>query len=152
MAGYSGTPLGKKLGIKESFRILIANEPDGFRPELGDLPENVTVYTRLGKELDLILFFVDTCNELERNFSSFAGRLVSNGMLWVCWPKKASGLPTDLNFDVVQKTGLARGLVDTKICAVNEIWSGLKFVIRVKDRGRLKSTPRRGKAKHKEAK
>jgi hypothetical protein len=147
MAGYSGTPLEKKLGIKEGFRILIVNEPAGFRSELGILTPNVIVYTRSDEEMDLILFFVKTSNELELSFTSLARRLVQNGMLWVCWPKKTSGVSSDLNFDVVQKTGLAIGLVDTKICAVNEVWSGLKFVIRVKDREAVEHTSRKIKTK-----
>jgi len=134
MAGYSGTPLVKKLGIKEGSSVTIVNGPRSFREELGPLPAGAKVVSRPGTQVDLVLFFVKTRSELARRFPELAGRLVSNGMLWIAWPKKSSGVPTDLSFAAVQETGLFAGLVDTKICAVNEIWSGLKFVVRLKDR------------------
>lgn len=134
-AGYSGTPLAKKLGIKEGFEVGLANSPKGFQEELGVLPDNVRVHTdKLPKTLDLILLFVDSERSLFKHFPSMMKRIPSNGTLWVAWPKKSSGVDTDLSFDVVQKFGLAEGLVDVKICAVNEVWSGLKFVYRLKDR------------------
>ena len=86
------------------------------------------------KPLDIILLFVTKKADLLKQFTPLAQRLTAAGMIWVAWPKKASGVPTDLNFDVVQKHGLGGGLVDTKICAVDEVWSGLKFVYRLKDR------------------
>jgi hypothetical protein len=134
VAGYSGTPLIKKLGIKENFRVVMIGAPDGLMAELGKLPNNVTVLSRPKAPLDFALLFVKSRFILEGAFSQLAGMLAPTGMIWVSWPKKASGVTTDLNFDVVQKIGLETGLVDVKICAVNEIWSGLKFVIRVKDR------------------
>lgn len=135
MAGYSGTPLVKKLGFKEGFRAGFVNSPKGFRKELGDLPERVTVLTeRLSKPLDLIILFADSERGLKREFPKSMSKLARNGMLWVAWPKKSSGLSTDLSFDNVQHVGLRAGLVDVKICAVNDIWSGLKFVYRLKDR------------------
>ena len=132
MAGYSGTPLGKKLGLKEGQRVVIRHAPDGFARELGPLPGGVTVAER--GELDLALLFIVTERELRAEFPRLERRLAPAGMLWVAWPKKASKRPTDLSFEVVQRVGLEAGLVDTKICAVNEIWSGLKFVRRLKDR------------------
>ena len=133
MAGYSGTPLVRKLGIKEGFRIALVNAPENFRQELG-LSEKVSVATRLVKPLDLILLFSDAEKSLKKDFGGLAAKLKSNGMLWVAWPKKSSGVPTDLSFDKVQRVGLEQGLVDVKICAVNDVWSGLKFVYRLKDR------------------
>ena len=139
MAGYSGTPLSKKLGIKEGFRVGLANSPEGFRSELTELPADVKFSTEnLPKQLDLILLFVESERMLKKEFPSMMRKIPSNGTLWVAWPKKSSGVKTDLSFDNVQKFGLAEGLVDVKICAVNETWSGLKFVYRLKDRARSK--------------
>jgi hypothetical protein len=134
MAGYSGTPLAKKLGIKEDFRLLFVNAPDGFQKELGELPPGVEIATRGNKSFNLIILFVDSERVLKKEFTKLAGKIVRNGMIWVAWPKKSSGVATDLTFDNVQQIGLRAGLVDVKICAVNEIWSGLKFVYRLKDR------------------
>jgi hypothetical protein len=134
MAGYSGTPLVKKLGIKEGFRVALVGAPAGFRSELLDLPARVSFVTSVTVDLDLILFFATTQLELTRNFSRLASKLVPTGMLWIAWPKKASGVASDLSDNAVREIGLDAGLVDVKVCAVNEIWSGLKFVIRVKDR------------------
>ena len=133
-AGYSGTPLTKKLGIKEDFRVAMIGAPDGFREELTDLPLGVTFVTSLAAQLDLIMFFVKSQSEMTRNFPRLAAKLKPAGMLWLAWPKKASGVATDLSDNSVRQIGLDAGLVDVKVCAVNEIWSGLKFVIRVKDR------------------
>jgi len=139
MAGYSGTPLPKKLGIKAGSRIALVNAPADFKSVLGDLPANVEFVTRSSKSLDIILFFVLTEYALVRDFAKLAARLVPNGMIWIAWPKKSSGVATDLSFDNVQRIGLDAGLVDVKICAIDETWSGLKFVYRVKDRASLKS-------------
>ena len=135
MAGYSETPLAKKLGIKEGFRIGVVNSPKGFKKELGSLPEKVKISVGdLLKPLDLIIFFTDSQRTLKIEFPILAEKLSVNGMLWIAWPKKISSVSSDLSFDIVQQTGLQAGLVDVKICAVNEIWSGLKFVYRLKDR------------------
>ena len=134
MAGYSGTPLVRKLGIKEGFRVMLVNAPDGFQKELGELPPDVEILTRGKQAFNVILLFVDSERMLKQEFSKLASKLVRNGMLWIAWPKKSSGVATDLSFDNVQQLGLREGLVDVKICAVNEIWSGLKFVYRLKDR------------------
>jgi len=134
MAGYSGTPLIKKLGIKEGFRVALVNPPKGFQKELGSLPDKAKFVPSVTNSLDVILLFVNSEAELRRKFVLLAANLVANGMLWVAWPKKSSGVATDLSFTNVQRLGLDAGLVDVKICAVNDVWSGLKFVYRVKDR------------------
>jgi hypothetical protein len=133
-AGYSGTPLVKKFGIKEGFRVALVGAPEGFRGELEGLPAGVSFVTSLQGQLDFVLFFAKTRQELTRNFSRLAAKLKPAGMLWIGWPKRASGVATDLSDGAVREIGLAAGLVDVKVCAINEIWSGLKFVIRVEDR------------------
>jgi hypothetical protein len=136
MAGYSGTPLVKKLGIKPGANIVFVSAPPDYTSEL-DLPLDVTVNSRSGKPLDFAQLFVKRETELRQKFSEYAKRLSASGMLWVSWPKKSSGVTTDLSENVVRKIGLNAGLVDVKICAVNEIWSGLKFVFRLKDRAKV---------------
>ena len=138
MAGYSGTPLVKKLGIKEGARVALVNSPENFQATLGELPDNVKFMKSTSKSLDLILFFVLTERALARDFAKLAARLTSNGMIWIAWPKKSSGVTTDLTFERVQRIGLDAGLVDVKICAVDDTWSGLKFVYRLKDRASRK--------------
>jgi hypothetical protein len=133
MAGYSTTPLVKKLGIKAGFNILFVNAPTGFVKEL-DLPPDVTANSRTQRPLDFVQLFVDSEKELHTKFSECARKLNASGMLWVSWPKKSSGVRTDLSESVVREIGLAAGLVDVKICAVDDVWSGLKFVFRLKDR------------------
>jgi hypothetical protein len=134
MAGYSGTPLPKKLGVKPNQRIALVNAPTDFAKVLGRLPENAAIVKRPSGPLDLILLFVDREQTLAKQFPILANKLQSNGMIWVAWPKKSSGVATDLVFEKVQRIGLDCGLVDVKICAVDDVWSGLKFVIRLKDR------------------
>ena len=138
MAGYSGTPLAKKLGIKEGSRIGLVNAPKDFQTELGKLPDKAKFVARVANSLDIILFFVLTERALARDFGKLAKKLVANGMIWIAWPKKSSGVATDLTFERVQRIGLDAGLVDVKICAVDETWSGLKFVYRLKDRASRK--------------
>jgi len=139
MAGYSGTPLAKKLGIKEGSRIALVNAPKNFQSELGELPDNVQFIKRPTKSLDIILLFVLTERALTRDFAKLAATLVSNGMIWIAWPKKTSGVATDLYEQRVRQIGLDAGLVDVKICAIDDTWSGLKFVYRLKDRSSIKS-------------
>jgi hypothetical protein len=140
MAGYSGTPLVKKLGIKPDFDIAFVNPPTNFVNQL-ELPPGVTVKSiSKSKDLDFILLFVKTRAILTEAFPQCAQKLTSNGMLWVSWPKRASGVATDVSENVVREIGLAAGLVDVKICAVDETWSGLKFVYRLKDRPKLKAS------------
>jgi hypothetical protein len=137
MAGYSGTPLVKKLGIKPGFNIAFVNAPSGFADEL-DLPSDVSINSRSSKPLDFAQLFVTSEKELKTKFSQYAKRLNASGMLWVSWPKKSSGVTTDLSEGIVRAIGLAAGLVDVKICAVDDVWSGLKFVVRLQDRAKLK--------------
>jgi hypothetical protein len=137
MAGYSGTPLPKKIGIKEGSRIALVNAPQDFARELGPLPPIAEILTRITKPLDIVLLFVLTERALLRDFEKLAKKLAGNGMIWVAWPKKSSGVATDLSFERVQRIGLDTGLVDVKICAIDDVWSGLKFVIRLKDRAQV---------------
>ena len=134
MAGYSSTPLAKKLGIKEGSRVALVHAPADFQETLGKLPDKVEFVNKPTNSLDIILFFVTTERVLARDFARLAKKLVTNGMIWIAWPKKSSGVTTDLTFANVQRIGLDAGLVDVKICAVDETWSGLKFVYRLKDR------------------
>jgi hypothetical protein len=134
MAGYSGTPLAKKLGLKPGFRVVVVNQPPDYEEKLGVLPDGVEIRKRLGKGLDFVHFFTARRRVLMRKFPSLARSLAPSGMLWIFWPKAASGMKSDLNGNVVREIGLESGLVDIKVCAVDDVWSGLKFVIRVRDR------------------
>jgi hypothetical protein len=132
MAGYSGTPLAKKLGIRSQFRVAFFRLPPEVKAELED---NLSLCRAAGPgPLDFVMIFVKSQAELRKQFSQFARQLAPAGMLWVSWPKKSSGVTTDVAENDVRGIGLEAGLVDVKVCAVSEIWSGLKFVIRVKDR------------------
>lgn len=133
MAGYSGTPLPRKLGIKPEHRVLLVDPPDGF--ELTPLPPGVVVHRRAsGDPYDVILAFCADLAVLARRFDGLRARLDTAGGLWIAWPKRSSGVPSDLTDDVVREFGLATGLVDNKVCAVDETWSGQRFVIRLADR------------------
>lgn len=134
MAGYSGTPLPKKLGIKEKHRVALVNAPSDFAATLGALPTGAEVVKHARAPLDVIVFFTKNENELWKRFGALAAKLAPAGGLWIGWPKKASGVATDLHENIVRQIGLEAGLVDNKVCAIDEIWSGLRFVIRVKDR------------------
>ena len=134
MAGYSGTPLARKLGIKEGSVIAMINAPVDFQDTLGELPENVRIAKSTVRLVDLIVLFADSEKRLRRDFTKQAIKISPKGMLWIAWPKKSSGRTTDLTFANVQEIGLAAGLVDVKICAIDDVWSGLKFVYRLKDR------------------
>ncbi len=138
MAGYSGTPLTRKLGIKEGFRIALRRAPAGFARHLAPLPRGAKILSRVGREMNLLLLFAGKRAQLDRDFARLAASLTPSGMLWVGWPKKSSGVETDLSFDGVQKLGLGAGLVDNKICALDDTWSGLRFVYRLKDRKGLR--------------
>ena len=132
MPGYSGTPLPKKLGIKAGFRVRLANAPAEVRAELREALAECE--TKRGDMLDFAMIFTKSRVELAREFSQLAKQLAPAGMLWVSWPKKSSGVASDLDENLVRGIGLDAGLVDVKVCAVTEVWSGLKFVRRVKDR------------------
>lgn len=139
MSGYSGTPLVKKLGIKPGQNVAIVNPPNKFlAQELQPLPQNVSFAAATTRRpLDFIMLFVSSAKALDKELPKLKKKLARDGVLWVSWPKKSSGVETDLSFGVVQQLGLTIGLVDVKICAVNETWSGLKFVYRLKDRASL---------------
>lgn len=134
-AGYSGTPLAKKLGIKPGTDVVALEAPEHYLQLLEPLPEGVTFEDHLGDgEHPFVHFFTSSKDELEDAFPRLRSHLAKKGILWISWPKKSSGLATDLTRDVIRGIGLAGGLVDTKICAVDETWSGLKFLYRLADR------------------
>jgi hypothetical protein len=133
VAGYSGTPLVRKLGIKEGHAIAIVGSSDG-RHNLAGLPDGVTVRNRARGPLDVIVFFVKRRSELERRIGRLHDALEPAGGLWVAWPKRSSGVATDLTEDAVRDVALPRGLVDNKVCAIDETWSGLRLVIRRENR------------------
>lgn len=134
MAGYSGTPLPRKLGIKEGHDVAFVAAPDGFRETLGELPEGVRIKSRATGPLDVIVLFVTLRAELERRFERLRPAMDPAAGFWVAWPKRASGVDTDMTEDVAREVGLGEGLVDNKVCAIDETWSGLRLVIRVEDR------------------
>jgi hypothetical protein len=136
VAGYSGTPLVRKLGIKEGHRVAFPGAPEGFAKLLGGLPEDVTVRSRAAGPLDVIVFFTKRRAELERRIPALRRALDPAGGLWIAWPKASSGVETDLRFLDVQAIGLANRLVDNKTCAIDETWSGARMVIRLRDRPR----------------
>jgi hypothetical protein len=134
MAGYSGTPLAKKLGIKEGHRVAFASAPDDFRGLLGELPDGVQVRSRVRGPLDVIVFFTKSRAELARRLPVLRRAMDPAAGLWIAWPKRASGVKTDMTEDVARELGLANRLVDNKVCAIDETWSGLRLVIRLADR------------------
>jgi hypothetical protein len=134
MAGYSGTPLPKKLGLKEGMTFAVVNAPDGYEAMLGGLPAGAKRVARLGGKLPFIHFFTSSRAELAKRFAALKKTLADDGALWISWPKRSSKVATDLDESIVRELGLAAGLVDVKVCAVDETWSGLKFVYRIKDR------------------
>jgi hypothetical protein len=131
---YSGTPLPKKLGVREGSRVLVVGAPEGF--ELGTLPSGTELVRSARAPLDVVLLFVTRRAELERRFPKLAGALDPSGRLWVAWPKKASRVETDLTFEAVQRIGLGAGLVDNKSASIDAVFQGLQFVYRLKDRPR----------------
>ena len=137
MPGYSGTPLAKKLGIKENFRAALLHLPDDVKTELRDALRKCQIHSfsrQTSKDLDFIFLFVKSSAGLEFELEPAAKALAPAGMLWISWPKRASGVATDLTENLIRQSGLDAGLVDVKVCAVTDIWSGLKFVIPVKNR------------------
>ena len=138
-AGYSGTPLVKKLGITQEARLALLGAPNGFDVVLGALPAGVEVRTRAQGTFDVILCFVTAQRDLERRFPTLMRVLDPDGGLWIAWPKRASGVPTDVTEDTVRAAALGHGLVDNKVCAVDDVWSGLRLVYRVADRSAVRS-------------
>lgn len=132
-AGYSGTPLHRKLGIKPDSRVLVSAAPPDFT--IDDVPRSAVLHTRAaGSSYDVVLVFCPDLRRARQRFASLAPRLTTAGALWVAWPKTASGVSTDLDENVVRAVGLDNGLVDVKVAAIDETWSGLKFVRRLRDR------------------
>ena len=129
MAGYSESPLAKKLGIGENARLAIVSAPDGFREGL-ELPDGVHVRTAARGRVDVLVFFATRRAELARRFPTMKRAIEPDGGLWIAWPKRTSGVATDLSESPVREIGLANGLVDTKVCAIDDTWSGLRFVYR----------------------
>ena len=133
---YSGTPLHRKLGIKQGSKLALVGQPDDFLATLGSLPSGVEMASHDRKPLDVVVFFTKSRADLERRFATLAKRLDPAGGLWVAYPKKSSRIETNLTFPIVQRVGLENGLVDNKSIAVDDDWSGVRFVYRVKDRPR----------------
>lgn len=131
---YSGTPLPKKLGIREGARVLLVKAPDGFTDLLRPLPPRVEFVSRASNDLDVIALFATSQREIDERFAMLAACLEPAGRLWVAWPKTASRVETDVTFDSVQGAGLGAGLVDNKSASITETYQGLQFVLRVRDR------------------
>ena len=136
MAGYSSTPLAKKLGLKAGMTAVCLNAPAHYNDLLAPVPHPITWHEQLLPGLDFIHFFTKSQQELGEQLPLLEAALAKDGLLWISWPKKAAKVATDLNGNIVRELGLATGLVDVKVAAVDEVWSGLKFVYRVKDRGK----------------
>jgi hypothetical protein len=151
MAGYSGTPLLKKIGIKAGHRVLFVNPPKDFAKTVGELPDKAKTVAQ-GKPFDVGIVFVTSKADLEKNLRALHRAMEQNGMIWAAWPKKTSGVVTDLVEDKIREIGLAAGLVDVKVCAIDEIWSGLKFVIRLADRQKSPKSAASSQAKQAAAK
>jgi hypothetical protein len=134
MAGYSGTPLPRKLGIQPGQRAALRGVPPDVMAVLSAPLRGCRTSADASEPIDLALLFVTTARDLEAGFRPLADALAPGGMIWVAWPKKSSGVPTEVDEEVVRGTGLRQGLVDVKVCAINATWSGLKFVRRIKDR------------------
>ena len=134
IAGYSGTPLAKKLGLKEGFTIKLVNQPEYYFKLFADLPKALDNQEDPKIKKDFIHFFTGEADGLKKGLYHYKKEIKQNGMIWVSWPKKSSGVPTDVTEDVVRDLAIKNGLVDIKVCAVDEVWSALKLVIPVKDR------------------
>lgn len=133
-AGYSGTPLSKKLGIKEGIKILAVNIPENYFDLLHPLPENILFLSKIENEIDIIHLFTSSQKELEKLLLKYKSRIKQNGTIWVSWHKKSSKINTEITEDIIREIALPKGLVDIKVCAVDETWSGLKLVIRKENR------------------
>ena len=133
-AGYSGTPLPRKLGIREGSRLLLVSAPEGFAGVLGELPAGVELVAPGTPELDVVVLFTADAAALCAELPALVPALASAGGLWVAWPKRSSGVATDLDEHIVRGAGLGAGLVDNKVCAIDATWSGLRFVRRLRDR------------------
>ncbi len=133
--GYSGTPLARKLGIAAGARVVVVNEPPGYRDWLAPLPEGVRFDADVSAQADVVHVFADRRAELAAQLDSVRGRIAPAAAVWVSWPKKASKVTTDITEDTIRELALPLGFVDVKVCAVSDVWSGLKLVIRKALRG-----------------
>jgi hypothetical protein len=141
VAGYSGTPLGKKLGIKEGSAIFPINAPRNYRALIGPLPPGARIVSRLSEATDIVHVFSTSRKAIDEALRTSLARLKPDGVIWVSWPKKAAKVPTDVTEDTIREIALPMGLVDVKVCAVDDVWSGLKLVIRKENRVRKGSGP-----------
>jgi hypothetical protein len=130
VSGYSGTPLVRKLGIKDGSEVLLVDAPDGYLKLLEPLPEAVRFVARLTESTDIVQIFSSRSAELRKALTSFRPKLKPTGMIWASWPKKSAKVPTDITEDTIREIALPLGFVDIKVCAVDEVWSGLKLVVR----------------------
>ncbi len=133
-AGYSGIPLAKKLGIKDNFKIKVVNAPPYYFKLFTDFPSNVEVMKDNNSKKDFIHYFATNAEALDKDIVSLKKELHPDGMIWVSWYKKSAKIQTDITENIIRDIALKTGLVDVKVCAVDEVWSGLKLVIPVKDR------------------
>jgi hypothetical protein len=133
-AGYSGTPLAKKLGIRAGDTVVLVGAPDGFEDALDGLPDDVQLRRRAGGKPNVVILFATETRDLEKRFPTLAKSVWPDGSLWIAWPKKSSGVATDLDENRLRDIGLPHGLVDNKVCAVTDVWSGLRFVWRKENR------------------
>jgi hypothetical protein len=129
-AGYSGTPLAKKLGIKDGFKILVVGAPEGYAKLLEPLPGYVQFVSRLSADTNIVHIFTDQKAELQDSLKAYRKKLKPTAIVWVSWPKKSAKVPTDITEDTVREVALPLGFVDIKVCAVTDVWSGLKLVVR----------------------
>jgi hypothetical protein len=134
MAGYSSTPLAKKLGIKDGHKMKVVNMPEYYFSLFSDMPEHVEVNDNAKKGLDFVHFFTKEMSELNKLLPQLKKQIVANGMIWVSWPKKSAKVATDVTENLIREVALQNGLVDIKVCAVDDTWSGLKLVIPVAER------------------
>jgi ABC-type Na+ transport system ATPase subunit NatA len=154
-AGYSGTPLPRKLGIKEGASVALLREPDGFRETLGELPDGVSVTTRAsvpwnspaGGNLDVVVAFFTRRVELEKRLPALMDTMDVDGALWISWPKRSAGVETDITEDTLREVGLPLGMVDNKVCAIDETWSGLRLVYRRENRDAIRAERSRARAR-----
>jgi hypothetical protein len=136
MAGYSGRSVVQKLGVKPGFRIFVDGAPDSYDDVIGPLPADVALAPRLKAPLDMVHVFAKQAAALRKKLPACREAIAPDGMVWVSWPKKSSGVTTDVTESVVRDTALALGLVDIKVCAIDDTWSALKLVIPLKQRGK----------------
>ena len=133
--GYSGTPLAKKLGLKDNFNVSLYNQPSHYRSLFSDWPDSIQMIINIEEEsVDFIHLFIHSFDELKKVFNGYKNSLTKDGLLWVSWPKMSSKIKTDLKRDIIREYGLGQGLVDVKIASIDQNWSGIKFVYRLKDR------------------